>query len=207
MQVKLPKLELKSFDGRALSWQSFLDRFDSSIHKNTYLNDIDKFSYLSFLCSSASESIYKLTRTAENYTEAINLLHERYGNIQVQISAHVKQFVSLPPVKSMNGVPGLWNLIDKLEGSVRNLKSLKVDPSSYGILLVPLINEKLPTEMRLLVARKFGNELWDLSEMLRVLKHEMEAKEQSVPVGDSSFERHERKANKESYFMCFLRVH
>ena len=49
LQVKLPKLELKSFDGRALSWQSFLDRFDSSIHKNTYLNDIDKFSYLSFL--------------------------------------------------------------------------------------------------------------------------------------------------------------
>ena len=108
LQVKLPKLELKSFDRRALSWQSFLDRFDSSIRKNTDLNSINKFLYLqSFLCSSASESIYKLTRTAENYTEAINLLHERYGNTQVQISAHVKQFVSLPPVKSMNGVPGL----------------------------------------------------------------------------------------------------
>ena len=108
LQVKLPKLELKSFDGRALSWQSFLDRFDSSIHKNTDLNDIDKFSYLqSFLCSSTSESIYKLIWTAENYTEAINLLHERYGNTQVQISAHVKQFVSLPPVKIMNGVSGL----------------------------------------------------------------------------------------------------
>ena len=108
LQVKLPKLELKSFDGRALSWQSFLGRFDSSIHKNTDLNDIDKFSYLqSFLWSSASQSIYKLTRSAENYTEAINLLHERYGNTQVQISAHVKQFVSLPPVKSMNGVSGL----------------------------------------------------------------------------------------------------
>ena len=94
-----------------------------------------------------------------------------------------------------------------MEGSVRNLKSLEVDPSSYGILLVPLINEKLPTEMRLLVAQKFGNELWDLSEMLRVLKHEMEVKEQSVSVGDSSFERHERQANKESYFTCVLKVH
>ena len=106
----------------------------------------------------------------------------------------------------MNGVSGLWNLIDELEGSVRNLKSLKVDPSSYGILLVPLINENLPTEMRRLVARKFGNELWYLSEMLRVLKHEMEAKEQSVSLGDSSFERHERKVNKESCFTCVLKV-
>ena len=111
----------------------------------------------------------------------MNLLHERYGNTQVQLSAYVRQFVSLPSAKSMNGVSGWWNLIHELEGSVRNLKSLKVDPS---ILLVPLINEKLPTEMRRLVAQKFGNELWDLSKMLHVLKHEMEAKEQSVSVGD-----------------------
>ena len=47
-----------------------LIRFDSSIHKNTDLNDNDKFSYLqSFLCSSASESITRLTKTAENYTQ------------------------------------------------------------------------------------------------------------------------------------------
>ena len=43
--------------------------------------------------------------TAENYTKAINLLHELYGNTQVQISIPVKQFVSLTPVKST-----LWTL-------------------------------------------------------------------------------------------------
>ena len=40
--------------------------------------------------------------------------------------------------------------------------------------------------------------------MLRVLKHEIEAKERFVSVGVFSFERHERKANKESYFKCAL---
>ena len=104
----------------------------------------------------------------------------------------------------MNDVSSLRNLIDQVEGSVWNLKSLKVDPSSYGILLVPLIKEKLPTEMRLLIARKFDNELWDLSEMLGVLKHEVEAKEHSVSVGVSSFESHGRKVNKESYSTCAL---
>ena len=94
-------------------------------------------------------------------------MHERYGNTQVQISDQVKQFVSLPPVKSMNDVSGLRNLIDELEGSVPNLKSLKVDPNSYGILFVPLIYENRPTEMRLLVARKLDNKLWDFSKMLR----------------------------------------
>ena len=55
--------------------------------------------------------------------------------------------------------------------------------------------------------QKFDNELWDLSEMLRVLKHEIESKEQPVSVGVSSFERHEKKANKESYSTCALKVH
>ena len=60
-----------------------------------------------------------------------------------------------------------------MEDSVRNLKSLKVEPSSYGILPLPLINEKLPTEMRLLIVRNFDKELWDLPEMLCILKHEI----------------------------------
>ena len=46
LQVKLPKLELKPFDGSALNWQNFWDVFDSSIYTNTDLNDIDKFPYL-----------------------------------------------------------------------------------------------------------------------------------------------------------------
>ena len=61
----------------------------------------------------------------------------------------------------MNTVSGLRNLTEKLESIIRNLKDLKVDPTSYDILLVPLINEKLPTEMRLIIARNFDNKLWD----------------------------------------------
>ena len=45
LQVKLPKVELKHFDGSALNWKSFWDGFDSSIYKNTGLNDIDKLSF------------------------------------------------------------------------------------------------------------------------------------------------------------------
>ena len=61
----------------------------------------------------------------------------------------------------MNTVSLSRNLIEKLESTIRNLKGLKVDPTSYDILLVPLINEKLPTEMRLIIARNFDNKLWD----------------------------------------------
>ena len=69
------------------------------------------------------------------------------------------------------------------------MKTLDVDPSSYGNLLVPLINAKLPNILRLLISRKFENEVWLLSDLLKHLKIEIEAKERSVSLGHFYTER------------------
>ena len=54
-QVKLPKLDLKKFNGDISKWPSFWDAFESSVHNNTRLAAIDKFNYLnSLLMKSAS---------------------------------------------------------------------------------------------------------------------------------------------------------
>ena len=45
---------------------------------------------------------------------------------------------------------------------------------------MPLINAKLPNELRLLLSRKFENEVWLLSDLLKHLKIEIEAKERFV---------------------------
>jgi hypothetical protein len=42
----LPKLSLPVFSGDILEWQSFLDAFDSSVHKNPNLTEDQKFNYL-----------------------------------------------------------------------------------------------------------------------------------------------------------------
>ena len=45
-QVKLPKLELKKFNGNHSKWIPFWDTFEASVHKNENLLLIDKFNYL-----------------------------------------------------------------------------------------------------------------------------------------------------------------
>ena len=91
VKVKLPKLELKPFDGNILNWQPFWDRFQSSIDSNSNISPVDKFAYLqSFLSPSASKCISGLTTTAENYNEAVELLKQRYGNTQVLINPHMQ---------------------------------------------------------------------------------------------------------------------
>ena len=102
VKVKLPKLELKPFDGGIINWEPFWDQFNASIHSNN-LRKIEKFSYLkTFLNESASGCISGLTLTTKNYDEAVKILEERFDNTPILISTFMQQFVLLPKIKSAN---------------------------------------------------------------------------------------------------------
>ena len=70
-------------------------------------------------------------------------------------------------------VRGLRKLYDEVETSVKNLRALNVDTSTYGFLLVPLLKEKLSPDLRLRLSRNFENEVWALDNMLEMLKLEV----------------------------------
>ena len=43
---RLPKLTLPIFEGNPLAWQAFWDSFESAVHSNNVLTDIQKLNYL-----------------------------------------------------------------------------------------------------------------------------------------------------------------
>ena len=133
-----------------------------------------------FLNESASGCISGLTLTTENHDKAFKILEQRIGNKEILISAFIQQFVSLPKIKSANDICGLKKLFNKVENSVRNLKNLSVEPDTYGSLLVPLINEKLPNDLKLSIAHQFDSDVWSLSKMFVYLKKEIEVKERAT---------------------------
>ena len=138
----MPKIELPHFDGNPLNFQSFWDLFESTVDKNEHLSDVDKFSYLkNLLSSSAAATISGLTLTNGNYKEAVNLLKERYGNPQLLVSVYFEALVKLPRVTTMNNVKDLRMIYDKVESSVRNLRTLGIEPLSNGSLLTPLLTQ------------------------------------------------------------------
>lgn len=86
-RAKLPKLVLPNFKGDVTQWQGFWDSYNSSIHINPQLTQIDKFNHLhSLLEEQVARSIQSLTRTEANYNSAIDLLHKRFGKPQNLIS-------------------------------------------------------------------------------------------------------------------------
>jgi predicted glutamine amidotransferase len=72
---KLPKLNLTFFDGNLLNWQQFWDAFQSIIHDNSFITDVQKFSYLkNQLQGIAAQCIAGLPLTTGNYYQAVEIL-------------------------------------------------------------------------------------------------------------------------------------
>ena len=87
-----------------------------------------------------------------------------------------------------------------------HLKTLSVETDTHGSLLVPLINEKLPNDLKLLIARQFDSDVWSLSKMLEYLKKEIEAKERA-PLTCASYSRIRDQIYEGKYSLLTLTTH
>ena len=107
-RIKLSKLTMRPFEGDITQWTTFWDSYESAIHANAGLTDIDKFNYLrSLLRGTAREAVSGLTLTAANYSEAVAILKRRFGNKQQIISRHMDVLITLPAVANNSDVRAL----------------------------------------------------------------------------------------------------
>ena len=180
-KMKLPKYQPQKFKGNVTEWNTFWDSYEAAVHNNEGLADIEKFTYLrSFLEGEAAAAISGLALTANNYKEAIELLKKRFGNKQTIINKHMDNLLELEQIKSVHDLKGLRKLYDKIETEKRGLKGMGVTADSYGNLLVSVVMNKLPQDLRLIISRKVkGEEEWNLDSLLTVFEEELEARERA----------------------------
>ena len=151
---RLPKLDLPQFDGDVLQWNTFWDSYESTIHYNSTLTPIQKFSYLKAqLVGTAAQTVAGFALTNANYDTAVGLLRERFGQPQKTINAHMKALMDLPSPR--NELISLRNYGGYLETFLRGLECLGQTQDMYGALLVPIIISKLPIEIRKNIAREY----------------------------------------------------
>lgn len=78
-RIKLPRIELPIFDGTYSQWTKFKDTFESLIHVNDALSNIEKFHYLNAsLKGSAARVIQSLGVSEKNYELAWKALNDRF---------------------------------------------------------------------------------------------------------------------------------
>ena len=185
--IRMPKLSVPSFDGNVLDFRGFWDQFNVAVHSNDRLSEIEKFTYLKGLVKkSASNLLCGLSLTKDNYSKAIDLLNERFGNSQTLISSNMDVLVKIPKVENIADVKKLRVVYDSLETSIRNLSDLGVERETYGSLLINIIFERIPSELRVIISRTFKDDKWSLDGLMKCFKDELYARERCGAVSNGS---------------------
>ena len=89
----------------------------------------------------------------------------------------MENLANLRVVSSDANINGLWKLFDEIESNVRSLESSGVEANSYGSLIVPIIMNCLPHQLKLVASCDLSLDLWDLTTLLKIMKLEIPARE------------------------------
>ena len=142
--MRLPKLEIPSFNDEKLKWSEFWDSFSATIHKNSSISDIEKLNYLmSKLTGEARQSVSGIYLSNENYFVVVDLLKERYGDAQTVINTHYVELINLRPVP--NTAKGLRSLYDHIEKHLMSLDALEQNVDQD--IFIAMITSKSPKEV------------------------------------------------------------
>lgn len=153
----------------------FWDSYNSAIHSNEAISDIDKFNYLKSLVAGPAACIIQgLNVTEANYKSAVELLKDQFGKPQQIISAHMDEQLKIP--NCVNDKPHLLRTVyDKISVHTRGLASLGVSSKEYGSLLIPVIMLKLQTKIQIQIARNSNIDVWNIEDLMKIIKTELEA--------------------------------
>uniref|UniRef100_A0A5S6QNZ5 Ty3 transposon capsid-like protein domain-containing protein n=1 Tax=Trichuris muris TaxID=70415 RepID=A0A5S6QNZ5_TRIMR len=149
-RFRLPKLELKRFNGDIDQWLSFWISF-AQIHEDDSIAPEDKFQYL-IQCmdenSRARELVESFPPTAGNYAKVIESLKSRFGRTELLVEVYVRKMLSLILRNAVRAEPlKLSSLYDKLESYMRALETLGVTTESHVATILPLVESCLPGEI------------------------------------------------------------
>ena len=163
------------------------------MHNSRDLTDVDKLNYLrSLLERTAYDAIAGLTLSSANYADAVSILKKRFGDQELIVSWHMETLLNLEAVMSDKNLRGLRWLHDDVEAHVRGLKALGIEPDSYGAMLAPVLLNKLPPDIHLIVSRKIAVSVTKVDKILEHVEVELTARERAAHNMTPSPRQHDR---------------
>ncbi|CAB3242550.1 unnamed protein product [Arctia plantaginis] len=141
--IRLPKIDLPSFDGGYQYWLEYRDTYLSLIHSSSSIDNISKFHYLrASLKGDALEIIKNIDFKSEHYQMAWKLLCDRYDNSRLLVNNHVQALFNVEKL-SKESCFGLRRLTDVINKNMRALKTLNEPTEYWDTLIVYMMSIKL----------------------------------------------------------------
>ena len=184
--TKLSKLLFRKFNGKPHKCQEVWDSFHASVDSNPNLSDALKLECLKAQCEgTAYQAVAGFELSDANYKTVVDILKGRFGQRQTILDSHIDALLSVNTLGRHADIADVRKFYDTVEAHCRGLQAIGVDPKSYSIILVNMIQKKLPEEIKLILSRKMnescGENDWELSDLLNYLRIEIEAREKCAP--------------------------
>ena len=103
--------------------------------------------------------------------------HLLYKCKQLIVNKHMDALLQVEAVTSSQNTRALRKLLDSVNTHIHSLRSLGVEPDSYSNLLCPVLVNKLPSDLQLLISRKVSEDDWKLNSLMEAIEAEVSARE------------------------------
>ncbi|XP_049300532.1 uncharacterized protein LOC125774298 [Anopheles funestus] len=142
-KLRLPKLDLPTFDGNTTEWLSFKDRFMSMIDASPDLTPVMKLQYLlSVLKGDVAKRFQQVTLIADNYDTTWQALLDRYDNVRALKREYFRALTSIPPMKG-ESIEELRRVTDEFHRLTQGLSALDEPIALWNTPLCNLLFYKL----------------------------------------------------------------
>lgn len=157
--IRLPKIQLKTFNGDISQWIAFYNLFDTTVHKNQSLTNIEKFQFLlSSLQYEPLNLIKSLPLTNDNYTTAYDILIKRYHNPRILQSLHLNQLIDMPTCHDIRpNAKNMRTFICQFNEHASALNSLGINVQEDNPILITLLLRKFDLSLRTRFETKRNN--------------------------------------------------
>ncbi|XP_057329864.1 uncharacterized protein LOC130670473 [Microplitis mediator] len=171
--TKMPKRELRKFDGKLEEWKSFYQWFNANVHDRVGISDSTHMSYLQdTLIGEAAKTIAGLEATNENYKEAMELLKATYNNEEAIITRHFELLTAIPKLQNNSG-DAIRQLVNETLVHVRGMKVLGEPTDKWDVpLLFHTISKLDSSTKREWYRRKNNNKKRTFNELIEFLREE-----------------------------------
>ncbi|KHN86374.1 hypothetical protein Tcan_00529, partial [Toxocara canis] len=174
LKISLPQISLPKFDE-----ESYWDQFDNLVNRHR-IADVTKLTHLlATLQGKAKAALEGLPVTNASYAEAVDILHRRFGDINVVRRALYVQIHNLP--RCDKGTDSVGRLTQSLDKICRQLRALGEDPDHPAIILS--VQQKLsPQVLEEITRSKVSKEQWTLGSLQEALESYIRIKEEVASI-------------------------
>ena len=154
---KLPKIEIKKFNGELTEWLGWWAQFQK-IHEDESVHAADKFQYLvqaTVVGTRPRKIVESYPQSAENYPKVIETLKDRFGDPVMLTEVYVRKLLKLVVVNATKAKnrDSITTMYEELESNLRALESLGITTDHSAAFLYPMVESSLPEDIMLVWQR------------------------------------------------------